>query len=147
MGPSSRVFEISHSRNAECSPDLLIKRILDPATWPEWQPEIISTDASAPLDEGTTVDGRARLLGFVVDGRSTTISSDERSYEEDVIVGVKMRVRYEVEAVPDGSRVTRTLTAYLPSGFSGRVLSFFLKRRLRSMQVGVLESLVDQASG
>jgi hypothetical protein len=147
MSPSSRVFEISHSRTAECSPDLLIKRILDPATWPDWQPEIISTDASGPLDEGATVDGRARLLGFVVDGRSITIAADDRSYEEDVIVGVRMKVRYDVEEVPEGSRVTRHLTAYLPSGFSGRVLSFFLKRRLRSMQVGVLESLVDQASG
>jgi hypothetical protein len=147
MSPSSRIFEISHSRTAECSPDLLIKRILDPATWPDWQPEIISTEASGPLDEGVAVEGRARLLGFVVDGRSTTIAANEKSYEEDVIVGVKMKVRYDVEEVPGGSRVTRHLIAYLPSGFSGRVLSFFLKRRLRSMQVGVLESLVDQASG
>jgi hypothetical protein len=143
----SRVFEISHSRTADCSPDLLIKRILDPATWPEWQPEIISMEASGPLDEGASVDGRARLLGFEVDGRSTTVSSDERSYEEDVLVGVRMRVRYEVEQTPTGAKVTRRLTAYLPGGVSGRVLSFFLKRRLRAMQVGVLESLVDQASG
>jgi Polyketide cyclase / dehydrase and lipid transport len=143
----SRVFEISHSRMADCSPDLLIKRILDPATWPEWQPEIISMEASGPLDEGTSVDGRARLLGFEVDGRSTTVASDEHSYEEDVLVGVRMRVRYEVEQTPTGAKVTRRLTAYLPGGVSGRVLSFFLKRRLRAMQVGVLESLVDQASG
>ncbi|MGH2806541.1 MAG: SRPBCC family protein [Actinomycetota bacterium] len=143
----SRVFEISHSRDADCSPDLLIKRILDPATWPEWQPEILSTEASGPLAQGSTVNGRARLLGFVVDGRSTTAATGDHYHEEDVIVGVRMRVHYEVEETPRGARVTRRLTAYLPGGFSGRVLSFFLKRRLRSMQVGVLESLVDQASG
>jgi hypothetical protein len=147
MKPSSKPFEISHSRTAGCAPDVLVKRILDPATWPEWQPEIITTLPSEPLDVGSTVDGRARLLGFVVDGRSTTIATSERSFEEDVIVGVRMRVRYEVEEVAEGTKVTRYLTASLPGGFSGRVLSFFLKRRLRSMQVGVLESLVDQASG
>ena len=123
-------------------------RILgDPGTWPAWQTEIIETEGPSPLAEGDTVEGRAQLLGFVVNGRSSTIAASETSFAEDVIVGVHMRVEYEVTPGPEGALVKRRLTTTLPDGFSGRVLSFFLKRRLKAMQKGLLDALVAQAEG
>lgn len=71
--------------------------------------------------------------------------SDGTTFEEDVIVGVRMKIRYELKEVPDGVVVTRRLTTSLPSGVSGRVLSFFLKRRLAKMQQTVLDELVTQS--
>ncbi|HET7483347.1 MAG TPA: SRPBCC family protein [Actinomycetota bacterium] len=140
-----RLFEISLSKMARCPVNEVLKNLQDPITWPRWQPEIIASSGPAPLREGDAVEGRAALLGFVVDGRSTTVSSETDVFEEDVVVGVRMRVRYELREVPGGVVVTRRLTASLPRGFSGRILSFFLKRRLTSMQRGVLNELVAQS--
>lgn len=136
---------IQHSRSAECSPDALMKVISDPSTWPAWQSEIIHTEGPAPLTKGERVVGRAKLLGFEVNGQSDTVTATPDSFVEDVIVGVHMRIEYTVAETPAGTKVTRRLTADLPDGISGRVLSFFLKRRLRAMQIGVLDELVSQA--
>ena len=124
-----------------------MKILTDPETWPEWQSEIVTTSGPVPLSRGDEVEGRAKLLGFHVDGRSRTIRADGTSFVEDVIVGVRMQVSYDVVETNDGTRVTRQLTAFLPGGVAGRVLSFFLKRRLKAMQEGVLEALVRQAEG
>ena len=121
--------------------------LTDPSSWPTWQTEIVETQGPQPLKEGDAVEGRAKLLGFVVDGRSSTLAADGAKFVEDVIVGVHMRVEYEVRERPGGAYVSRTLTASLPDGLSGRVLSFFLKRRLKAMQKGLLEALVAQAEG
>jgi hypothetical protein len=119
--------------------------ISDPSTWPAWQSEIIHTEGPAPLTQGERVEGRAKLLGFEVNGQSDTVTATPTSFVEDVIVGVHMRIEYTVEETSSGARVTRRLTASLPGGISGRVLSFFLKRRLKAMQVGLLDELVNQA--
>lgn len=124
-----------------------MKIITDPATWPRWQSEILETTGPSPLFEGDQVEGRATLLGFAVDGRSSTMTATGTTFVEDVIVGVRMRVEYEVQESGGSTRVTRRLTASLPGGFSGRALSFLLKRRLKGMQKGVLEALVAQAEG
>ncbi len=144
-GGRSRSFEVEHAREAKCAPEQVIGRILDPSTWPSWQPEIISTEAPSPPERGRTVDGRARMLGFVMDGRSTAISTDGGLFEEDVIVGVRLRVRYELRPSDGGVIVIRRLTASLPRGISGRILSFFLKWRLKRMQGAVLDELVRQS--
>jgi len=124
-----------------------MKVLTDPGTWPEWQSEILETDGPTPLSQGDEVEGRATLLGFTVDGRSSTIDVTASRFAEDVIVGVRMRVEYEVQENGGRTTVTRRLTASLPGGFSGRALSFLLKRRLKAMQRGVLEALVAQAEG
>ncbi len=147
MASTSRTYEIAHSRSATCSRETLLGVLRDPSTWPEWQSEISEARGPSPLADDDEVQGRAKLLGFEVHGRSKTITADARSFVEDVVVGVRMRVEYEVADSPNGTMVTRRLVAYLPAGVSGRLLSFFLKRRLKAMQVTALDSLVRYAEG
>lgn len=137
---------IEASRVARCEPEAVMDLVRDPKTWPRWQPEIVSTSGPAPLGEGDDVYGHAEMLGFRVEGQSKTVAVSGDAYEEDVIVGVRMRILYEVGRDGSGNTVvTRRLTAQLPGGVAGRVLSFFLRRRLTRMQNGVVEELVRQA--
>ena len=137
---------IEVARTARCEPEVVMDLVRDPKTWPRWQPEIVSTEGPAPLNEGDDVYGHAEMLGFRVEGHSKSIGVSGDSYEEDVIVGVRMRIVYEVTADGSGTTVvTRRLSALMPGGVAGRVLSFFLRRRLTRMQNGVVEELVRQA--
>jgi hypothetical protein len=61
------------------------------------------------------------------------------------MVGVRMRIHYEVEDAGEQRVVTRRIEATLPHGLAGRVLTFLLKRRLLKMQERLLEDLVAQA--
>lgn len=143
---AQRKMTISVSRAARCEPAAVMDLVLDPKTWPRWQPEIVSTDGPSPLNEGDDVYGHASMLGFRVEGHSKSVKVAGDYYEEDVLVGVRMRVVYEVGRDGAGNAVvTRTLSALLPGGVAGRILSFFLKRRLTRMQNGVVEELVRQA--
>ncbi len=140
------MIELEVSREARCTRAAVMDLVVDPGTWPEWQPEIVETDGPAPLTEGADVYGDAEMLGFAVQGHSKSIAVRDAFYEEDVVVGVRMRVVYEVRDTGDGRVVVRrTLVANLPGGIAGRVLSFFLARRLRRMQDGVVEELVRRA--
>lgn len=137
---------IEVSRVARCDPEAVMDLVRDPKTWPRWQPEIVSTEGPAPLNEGDDVYGHAEMLGFHVEGHSKSTGVAPDAYEEDVIVGVRMRIVYEVGRDGSGNTVvTRRLSALLPDGVAGRVLSFFLRRRLTRMQNGVVEELVRQA--
>ena len=138
-------YSIEGSRFVACSPDALIKRVLDPGAWPEWQPEILSTDGSGLLAEGDVVRGQARMLGFDVQGHSTATEVGPNTFEEDVVVGVRMRVRYEVKSQGDGAVITQHLTVDMPRGFSGRMLSLLLRWRLKRMQRAALANLASQA--
>ena len=136
-----RSFVTESHREIAGASEAVLETILAPATWPSWQSEILTIDGRERLSTGDVVSGRARLLGFEVDGSSTAIEVEDSSYEQDVIVGVKMRVRYEVRASSNGAVVKHRLASDLPAGVSGRVLSFFLARRLRRMQRDLLEGL------
>ena len=85
------------------------------------------------------------MLGFDVDGRSDALEVDEGIFEEDVVVGVAMRVRYEVRPDPAGCVVIHRLESRLPSGSFGRLLAFLLRYRLRKMQKKAIERLVAQS--
>jgi hypothetical protein len=137
---------IEVSRVAGCGPQTVMDLVTDPTTWPRWQPEIVSTEGPRPLQEGDDVYGSASMLGFRVEGHSKTVAVTGDAYEEDVLVGVRMRIVYEISVDERGETVvTRRLSATLPGGVAGRVLSFFLRRRLTRMQKGVVEELVRQA--
>ena len=138
---------IERSRTARCSPDEVRAKILDPASWPAWQPEILSTSGPSPLGPGSVVVGRARMLGFGVSGRSAAVDVDDTSFEEQVIVGVAMRVRFDVHPSAEGTVITQSLTAELPTGLAGRVLGVLLRWRLRRMQRVALDRLAAQAEG
>lgn len=141
---TDRHFEIEDSRHAACPPGRVLARILSPSTWPEWQSEILAVEGPERLQTGDVVHGDAKLLGFEVEGHSSSLEVTPDSFLEDVIVGVRMRVRYSVEADGDGTRVTHRLESRLPTGIAGRVLSLLLRWRLRKMQARLLEDLVAQ---
>lgn len=137
-------FEIEDSRHANCPPETVLNRILTPASWPEWQSEIIRVEGPARLQPKDVVTGDAKLLGFHVEGHSTSLEVTPDSFMEDVIVGVRMRVRYSVAPDGDGARVTHHLESRLPGGVAGKILSLFLRWRLRKMQKMLLDDLVRQ---
>ena len=119
----------------------VVAQLRDPSTWPAWQAEISRAAGPAPLNDGDHVVGDARMLGFAVGGRADVVAAGDHTVEHDVIVGIRMNVRYTLEPGDDGWVLTHRLTAELPRGLSGRVLSVFLKRRLRRMQRRLLGDL------
>ena len=144
--PAPRKIEIEVSRPARCDPEAVMALVRDPKTWPRWQPEILSTDGPERLEPGDDVYGHASMLGFRVEGHSKTVSASQAAYEEDVVVGVRMRITYDARQDATGrTLVTRRLSALLPGGVAGRLLGFFLRRRLTAMQEGVVDELVRQA--
>ncbi len=136
---------IEKGLSAKCSPDEMMTYLLDATAWPSWQPEIVSTQGPERLKSGDVVSGHAEMLGFHVDGRSIALQVDENVFEEDVVVGVAMKVRYEVHPEEGGCRVVHRLESRLPGGIAGRLLSLFLRRRLRRMQSSAVAHLVAQS--
>lgn len=143
----SKTFEIEHSVQTRATPDTVMRRITMPATWPQWQSEIVTAEGPERLAEGDVVEGRARLLGFDVRGKTTATRVTQEVFEEDVIVGVRMQVSYRAGPGRSGSVVTHRMKAHLPAGIAGTVLSWLLAWRLRKMQVMLLERLRDQSEG
>jgi Polyketide cyclase / dehydrase and lipid transport len=140
-----RPFRIERTAHVRATPEEVRRLLVDPATWPRWQPEIIDASGPAPMRTGDVARGEATMLGFAVHGHTEALEVTDEVFEEDVIVGVRMLIRYEVTVGEAGTRVTHRLTAQLPGGLSGRVLSFFLRPRLRALQRGVLERIARQA--
>ena len=138
-------YRIRDEIDASCDPSAVMERVLTPDTWPEWQSEILNVAGPPRVEEGDQVSGDAKLVGFRVQGRSDAHVVSESVFIEDVIVGVRMVVTYEVVPSARGARITRTLEADLPGGPSGWLLSLVLRARLRRMQKRVLEKLVAQA--
>ena len=86
------------------------------------------------------------MLGFVVHGHSTALEADERTFSQDVIVGIRMHVQYDVDSAEGGSGITHRMTVDLPTGPAGRVLGFFLRRRLRRLQRTTLRNLAGASA-
>jgi len=97
------------------------------------------------VDEGDVVNGDARLLGFDVTGRSSVLKVSSEEFQEEVIVGVRMRVTYSVKPISSGSVITHRMEADLPAGLAGSVLSLLLGWRLKRMQKGLVTKLGRQA--
>ena len=138
---------IERSAMARRGPDGVLRRLGRPDTWPKWQAEILTTRGPQELSDGDVVRGRARMLGFEVDGQTIISHAGDESFQQDVVVGVGMRIEYRLREVAGGVEITHRLTSDLPSGPAGRVLSFFLRRRLRRMQRELLRALVAQVEG
>jgi len=138
-------FKTTSSIAISVAPEVALARISAPETWPEWQSEILSTEPVQGAEARNLVHGKARLLGFDVHGRSLTVGSGTGRFEQDVVVGVRMSVTYEVEPRSTGCSVVHHLEADLPGGLAGRILSVLLARRLRKMQVDLLSRLKAQA--
>lgn len=140
-----KTYFIEDGIDARCAPEDVMGQVLSPRTWPAWQSEILRATGPDRIEEGDQVSGDARLAGFRVQGRSDAHVVTERVFMEDVIVGVRMVVTYQVEPTPTGTRIKRTLECDLPGGPSGWVLSLVLRARLRKMQRRALAQLAAQA--
>ena len=140
----TRNFVTESSTSISASSEKVRERITSWKSWPEWQSEIIETDQPEWREAHEIVHGKATLLGFDVHGRSLTVASEEARFEQDVVVGVRMHVRYLIEPTGSATVLTHRLSAELPGGFAGRLLSVFLARRLRKMQLDLLSRLKTQ---
>jgi hypothetical protein len=146
MKRRTRNFSLEDTERTTAGPSEVMANLLDPSTWPAWQPEIITSEGPSPLRKGDVVTGSADMLGFAgVQGRSSAVDVGESHFEEDVVVGIGMRIRYEVDSDGNGALVTHRLESDLPTGFSGRLLSFLLRKRLRRLQRTALERLAAQS--
>lgn len=138
-------YRIKDSIDSEADADAVMRRVLGPRTWPEWQSEIKRAEGPSRITEGDQVTGDAQLVGFKVQGRSDAKAVSDELFIEDVIVGVRMVITYEVKPSGRGTRITRTLEADLPAGVAGRVLAILLRAKLGRMQKRLLRDLKDQA--
>ncbi len=146
MSASRRArFSSRRQRFARASTAEVMRLIVSPHERPRWQPEIVAMEGPDLLARGDVQEGRARMLGFDVDGKSTALVVERDRFEEDVIVGVRMRVSYKVEPAPDGVLIKHDVHAELPGGPMGTLLSVFLRRRLKKMQDEALRRLAVQA--
>ncbi len=141
-----RRLRLEDSISTDHAAHAVMRIVRDPATWPAWQSEIVTTQGPAPLEVGDEVLGKAKMLGFQVEGRSEASHIEGARFVEDVVVGVRMIVTYAVAETPTGCTITRTVDMELPGGPLGRLLAGPLRRRLKKMQVEVLHALADQAS-
>jgi hypothetical protein len=139
------MFEIERSQSARCDPARVMARLRDSGSWPAWRPEIQSVKAPAELSAGDTIEGDARMLGVHVVGRASVPELEDHRLLEDVVVGVRVQMAYEIHAVENGAMITSTLRAQLPGGPVGTFLSLVLRWRLRRMQRLALDRLVSQS--
>lgn len=137
-------YVIARSRLIPMDAHALIERLVTPESWPQWQPEIVSVRGPRRLRGGDVVVGEARMLGFDVGGRAEILAVEPSAVEHEVVVGIRMRVRYDVTPAEEGAVLHHRLAADLPGGFWGRILSALLRRRLRWMQRMVLDNLASQ---
>src|SRR5919106_5214900 len=121
MSVERGTFTIETARVATCPPEAVMTHLLDATRWPVWQPEIVSTQGPRRVSEGDVVTGHARLLGFGVAGRSEIEVVDPTELEEDVLVGISMRVRYRLQPVDGGTMITARLIAERSTGLSGQI--------------------------
>ena len=140
-----RHYRIEDHIDTRADRDVVMGRVLAPRTWPEWQAEIKTVEGPERMEEGDQVSGDAELVGFRVQGRSDAHVVDDELFIEDVIVGVRMVITYQVTRTSGGTRITRTLEADLPGGVLGGLLSIALRARLRKMQKRLLRDLAAQA--
>ena len=148
MNPSQSIrstFEVGAESVARCKSEVVIRQLLDASRWPRWQPEIAATVGPERVQVGDLVRGHADLLGFGVAGQAAIEEVPADGLVEDVLVGVRMRVTYQVVPRGDECLVRSTIVTEAPTGFSGRVLGFFLRRRLRRMQRTAVDRLARLA--
>jgi hypothetical protein len=136
------MYVVKRTVESTSSPEGVVDAIRDAAARTRWQPEIVSASGPERLSEGDEVAGRARMLGFHVAGRAIATHVNPTTYEERVVVGVAMTVRYEVHRTENGCTITQELSADLPRGAAGVILSVLLRWRLRRMQRTTMERLV-----
>src|SRR5687767_4598966 len=144
MNDRRREFSLKASRGSSAPPNAIMARLARPATWPDWVPEITSTESEPVVGAGDDVEGLAEMLGFRVNGRARVTEVTGTRFVQDVVIGVRIVASYEVEASGQGSIIHHELLVSAPRGPAGRILTFFLRGRLRAMQKRLLHNLSSQ---
>lgn len=113
---------------------------------PGWMPELEVTDAPArPLAAGDRVRGRSVAFGHRVPGLSDVLAvEDGRVLEEDVIVGVRLRITWSFTSAGGATRCTQAIDVAGPTGPLGPVLRWVLSVRVRLLQRRTLARLRKQ---
>jgi hypothetical protein len=143
--PRLETYTLTDSAPAAATIEAVMDQLRMPENRKQWQSEIVWMKGPEGLTVGDSVEGLADMMGFRVEGRATTTDLGPNHYEEDVVVGVRMRMRFEIVPAEDGVVVKHILEAPLPGGLAGKILSVFLKRRLRRMQAESLRNLCRYA--
>lgn len=146
MRPPKGLYEIEDEITVDAAVETVMAKIRDATSWPRWQSEIRSVSGPRKIEVGDEVTGEARFAGFDVEGVSLARKVDDTVFVEDVTVGVRMQIFYEVSRSGSATVIRHRLEANLPGGPLGSVLSLLLKRRLRKMQKRLLRRLGAQAS-
>ena len=144
---SKHPYVIEDEITVGVSSEAVMTQILDPTTWPRWQSEIHSISGPPSIQKGDEIRGDARLVGFDVEGVSHALEAGESRFVEEVWVGVRMQVEYQISESDGRTVIRRRLEADLPGGVLGRLLTVVLKRKLRTMQKDVLASLAQASEG
>lgn len=134
-------FVTTRSQVIAAPPETVLGVVRDASTWSEWQPEIRAASGPTVLEKDDVVTGDAEMLGFGVHGRSTITAVGVEHFEEDVVVGVNISIRFSFDGNAGRTTVTHEMTTQLPTGMLGRLLSLFLRRRLMHMQRTALDRL------
>jgi hypothetical protein len=80
---SDRTFRIHRSAEVSAPVDEVRRLLLDPATWSEWQPEIVNARGPAPMGDGDVARGEAKMLGFDVHGHTEVLAGRRDRRRED----------------------------------------------------------------
>src|SRR3712207_4805235 len=98
----SPTWSTSSTRVIESETAEVAAMIRDALAWPEWPPESTRSAVPREFDAGDVVQGDAEMLGVKVAGRADITGACRVAMEQDVIVGIRMKVRYEFTEVPGG---------------------------------------------
>ena len=115
--------------------DVVFAILSTPERLPEWNTSVESARRSNP-GEAVCLGSRAifagRLLGQVLESETEVVTFDPpRAFATRAIRGPRLNSRFELDPVPDGTRVRLDVTGEVPGGRLGGMLAEgFLRREL-----------------
>lgn len=127
----------SFSATLAAAPERVYDLISNPKARSRWLRELeVGDDVDRRLEKGDSFGGRSTLLGHRFFGSSTVLDAvPESRLEEEVVIGARLRTRWEVEPRADGgTHVTHTIDVAFPEGPLGALARWVLTRRLAKLQ-------------
>lgn len=141
--------KVHHEADVAAPPSAVYDLIADARRRIEWMPEFEQTDApERHLQAGDHFEAMSSILLHEFLGRSEVLHAVEGSaLEEVVVIGARMRTRWELHEQPDGTtRVVHELVVDFPRGPFSRLERWVLGRRLARMQRQAMTRLGEKAA-